>query len=211
MPKQDAWKNEAVSLPEGTETGMQTAVGLDFGRCCPGAAARLSADRPFLPLFGVEPAGRGLSSGYHGATLGEGTRGIFFGAHTYNMQDDDGQINESYSVSAGLDFPSIGPQHAYLKDTGRVNYISATDNQALEAFAQLSCAEGIIPALESSHALAGALSLMRQHPEKEQTFLVNLSGRGDKDIFNVNKVLAEKGCITEQGNIKLDAILAAPL
>ena len=164
-----------------------------------------------VPLFGVEPAGRGLSSGYHGATLGEGTRGIFFGAHTYNMQDDDGQINESYSVSAGLDFPSIGPQHAYLKDTGRVNYISATDNQALEAFAQLSCAEGIIPALESSHALAGALSLMRQHPEKEQTFLVNLSGRGDKDIFNVNKVLAEKGCITEQGNIKLDAILAAPL
>ena len=80
-----------------------------------------------VPLFGVEPAGRGLSSGEHGATLGAGTQGIFFGAHTYNMQDEDGQINESYSVSAGLDFPSIGPQHAYLKDTGRVNYISATD------------------------------------------------------------------------------------
>ena len=127
------------------------------------------------------------------------------------MQDDDGQINESYSVSAGLDFPSIGPQHAYLKDTGRVNYISATDNQALEAFAQLSCAEGIIPALESSHALAGALELMRKNPNKEQTFLVNLSGRGDKDIFNVNKVLAQKGCITKHGNIDLSAIMSAPL
>ena len=164
-----------------------------------------------VPLFGVEPAGRGLSSGEHGATLGAGTQGIFFGAHTYNMQDEDGQINESYSVSAGLDFPSIGPQHAYLKDTGRVTYISATDNEALEAFAQLSCAEGISPALESSHALAGALKQMRAHPNTEQTFLVNLSGRGDKDIFNVNKVLAAKGCITDQGNIKLDAILDAPL
>lgn len=164
-----------------------------------------------VPLYGVEPAGRGLDSGEHGVTLGAGTPGIFFGAHTYNMQDADGQINESYSVSAGLDFPSIGPQHAYLKDTGRVSYISVTDNEALDAFARLSCAEGIIPALESSHALAGALKMMNADKNKKQTFLVNLSGRGDKDIFNVNKILQQKGCITDQGNINIDAILSAPL
>ncbi len=164
-----------------------------------------------VPLFGVEPEGKGLSSGEHGVTLGAGKPGIFFGAYTYNMQDDDGQINESYSVSAGLDFPSIGPQHAYLKDTGRVNYISANDNEALDAFAQLSYHEGIIPALESSHALAGALKVMRQNPNKEQTFIVNLSGRGDKDIFNVSSILEQKGCLDTHGNIKIDEILKSPL
>ena len=164
-----------------------------------------------VPLFGVEPEGKGLSSGEHGVTLGAGKPGIFFGAYTYNMQDDDGQINESYSVSAGLDFPSIGPQHAYLKDTGRVNYISANENEALDAFAQLSYHEGIIPALESSHALAGALKVMRQNPNKEQTFIVNLSGRGDKDIFNVSSILEQKGCLDTHGNIKIDEILKSPL
>lgn len=162
-----------------------------------------------VPLYGVEPAGHGLSSGQHGATLGKGQQGIFFGAYSYNLQTPDGQINESYSISAGLDFPSVGPQHAYLKDIGRVKYISVTDNQALDAFSRLSAGEGIIPALESSHALAGALEMMQKHPDKEQTFLVNLSGRGDKDIFNVDKILHEKGCINEHGNIEIDKILTA--
>lgn len=162
-----------------------------------------------VPLYGVEPAGHGLSSGHHGATLGKGTPGIFFGAYSYNLQTEDGQINESYSISAGLDFPSVGPQHAYLKDTGRVKYISVTDNQALDAFSRLSACEGIIPALESSHALAGALEMMHKNPNKEQTFLVNLSGRGDKDIFNVDKILHEKGCINEHGNIEIEKIMNA--
>lgn len=162
-----------------------------------------------VPLYGVEPAGHGLSSGQHGATLGKGTPGIFFGAYSYNLQTEDGQINESYSISAGLDFPSVGPQHAYLKDTGRVKYISVTDNQALDAFSRLSACEGIIPALESSHALAGALEMMHKDPNKEQTFLVNLSGRGDKDIFNVDKILHEKGCINEHGNIEIEKIMHA--
>ena len=133
--------------------------------------------------------------------------GIFFGAYSKNLQTKDGQINESYSISAGLDFPSVGPQHAYLGDIGRVHYVGATDDDALEAFVELSQKEGIIPALESSHALAFALRLMRENPNKEQILVVNVSGRGDKDIFNVSKVLEEKGCVTESGihtdNLKL--------
>ena len=105
------------------------------------------------------------------------------------MQDKDGQIEESYSISAGLDFPSVGPQHAYLNATGRAEYVSITDDEALEAFQALARHEGIIPALESSHALAYALKLIKQQPEKEQLLVVNLSGRGDKDIFTVDKIL----------------------
>ncbi len=160
-----------------------------------------------VPLYGVEPAGYGLNTPKHGATLQKGSEGIFFGAYSFNLQEDDGQIKESYSISAGLDFPSVGPQHAYLKDTGRVKYVGATDNEALEAFVLLSQQEGIIPAMESSHALAYALKMMRENPEKEQTFVVNLSGRGDKDIFNVADILGKKGCLDQDsGRIDLDML-----
>ena len=159
-----------------------------------------------VPLYGVEPGGLGINTDKHGATLEKGEDGLFFGAYSLNLQNRDGQIHESYSVSAGLDFPSIGPQHAYLKETGRVNYVAATDNEALEAFALLSLHEGIIPALESSHALAYALKLMRENPQKEQTFLVNLSGRGDKDIFNVYDIFKKRGIIGEDGQIDVAKI-----
>lgn len=152
-----------------------------------------------VPLFGVEPYGLGINTPKHGGTIAKGDEGIFFGAYSKNLQTKDGQINESYSISAGLDFPSVGPQHAYLGETGRVKYVGATDDDALEAFVELSQQEGIIPALESSHALAYALRLMRENPQKEQILVVNLSGRGDKDIFNVSNVLEQKGCIDETG------------
>lgn len=157
-------------------------------------------------LIGVEPAGLGINTDKHGATLGKGTDGIFFGARSYNLQNSDGQINESYSISAGLDFPSVGPQHAYLKDSGQAEYVSVTDNEALEAFVLLSQHEGIIPAMESSHALAYAIKMMRQNPEKKQLLLVNLSGRGDKDIFNVDDILHKRGLVAEDGSIMTDKI-----
>ncbi|ART78873.1 tryptophan synthase subunit beta [Oceanisphaera avium] len=144
-------------------------------------------------LIGVEPAGKGISTGEHGATLGEGTKGIFFGMLSLMMHNEDGQVSESYSVSAGLDFPSVGPQHAYLATTGRAEYVSVTDDEALDAFQALARNEGIIPALESSHALAYALKMAEAEPEKEQVLVVNLSGRGDKDIFTVADILAHKG------------------
>ncbi len=109
------------------------------------------------------------------------------------MQTEDGQVEESYSISAGLDFPSVGPQHAYLQSIGRAEYPSITDDEALNAFQALAKHEGIIPALESSHALAYALKMIHQEPNKAQILVVNLSGRGDKDIFTVDKVLKEKG------------------
>jgi tryptophan synthase beta chain len=111
------------------------------------------------------------------------------------MQTSDGQIEESYSISAGLDFPSVGPQHAYLNSIGRADYVSVTDDEALDAFNALSCNEGIIPALESSHALAHALKMIKASPEKEQLLVVNLSGRGDKDIFTVHDILKARGDI----------------
>lgn len=159
-----------------------------------------------VPLVGVEPAGLGVNTDKHGATLGKGTEGIFFGARSLNLQNADGQINESYSISAGLDFPSVGPQHAYLQETGRASYVSATDDEALEAFVLLSQKEGIIPAMESAHAVAHAIKLMRQNPDKEQLLLVNLSGRGDKDIFNVDKILHERGFVGSNGEILTDRI-----
>lgn len=145
-----------------------------------------------VKLIGIEPAGKGISTGQHGAPLRHGRTGIYFGMKAPLMQTPDGQIEESYSISAGLDFPSVGPQHAHLYSTGRAEYESITDDEALEAFQALARHEGIIPALESSHALAYALKLIRQSPEKEQLLVVNLSGRGDKDIFTVDKILAEK-------------------
>ena len=136
-------------------------------------------------LIGVEPGGLGIETGEHGAPLGHGQEGIFFGARSFNMQTPDGQIKESYSISAGLDFPSVGPEHAYLQSIGRAQYVNATDEEALLAFRDLCLHEGIIPALESSHALAHALRMIRENPDKEQIILCNLSGRGDKDVNQV--------------------------
>ena len=135
----------------------------------------------------------GIESGEHGAPLKHGRVGIYFGMKSPMMQTADGQIEESYSISAGLDFPSVGPQHAFLNSTGRADYVSITDDEALDAFKALSRHEGIIPALESSHALAHALKMMRENPEKEQLLVVNLSGRGDKDIFTVHDILKARG------------------
>jgi len=150
-------------------------------------------DETSVQLIGVEPAGKGIETGEHGAPLKHGKTGIFFGMKAPLMQNTDGQIEESYSISAGLDFPSVGPQHAHLLAIGRAAYASATDNEALDAFKLLCKKEGIIPALESSHALAYALKLAYDNPEKEQLLVVNLSGRGDKDIFTVHDILKEKG------------------
>ncbi|MBR9857858.1 MAG: tryptophan synthase subunit beta [Gammaproteobacteria bacterium] len=150
-------------------------------------------DEENVKLIGVEPAGKGIETGEHGATLGEGTKGVFFGMLSLMMHDTDGQVEESYSVSAGLDFPSVGPQHAFLATSGRAQYVSVTDDEALDAFQALARNEGIIPALESSHALAYALKMAEAEPEKEQVLVVNLSGRGDKDIFTVAEILEQKG------------------
>jgi tryptophan synthase beta chain len=146
-------------------------------------------------LIGVEPAGHGIETGKHGAPIGHARKGIYLGMVSYLMQDNDGQVEESHSISAGLDFPSVGPQHAYLSSIGRADYPSATDKEALDAFQELSRREGIIPALESSHALAHALKMARSEPEKEQILIVNLSGRGDKDIFTVADALEGKGAL----------------
>ncbi|WP_330959190.1 tryptophan synthase subunit beta [Photobacterium sp. 53610] len=148
-----------------------------------------------VKLIGVEPAGKGLDTHMHGAPLKHGKLGIFFGMKAPLMQDEHGQVEESYSISAGLDFPSVGPQHAYLNATGRAEYGSVTDDEALDAFQALARNEGIIPALESAHALAYALKLIKEAPEKEQLLVVNLSGRGDKDIFTVHNILDEKGAL----------------
>ncbi|HIF9344881.1 TPA: tryptophan synthase subunit beta [Photobacterium damselae] len=146
-------------------------------------------------LIGVEPAGKGLDTNMHGAPLKHGKLGIFFGMKAPLMQDQYGQVEESYSVSAGLDFPSVGPQHAHLNAIGRAEYGSVTDDEALEAFQLLARNEGIIPALESAHALAYALKLIQENPDKEQLLVVNLSGRGDKDIFTVHDILAAQGAL----------------
>ncbi|RXJ74876.1 tryptophan synthase subunit beta [Veronia nyctiphanis] len=148
-----------------------------------------------VELIGVEPAGLGIDTDQHGAPLKHGKLGIFFGMKAPLMQDTHGQVEESYSVSAGLDFPSVGPQHAHLNATGRAKYEAVTDDEALEAFQELARHEGIIPALESAHALAHAVKMAKENPEKEQLLVVNLSGRGDKDIFTVYDILEEKGAL----------------
>lgn len=146
-----------------------------------------------VTLIGVEPAGLGITTGRHGAPLKQGHIGIFFGMKAPMMQTLHGQIEESYSISAGLDFPSVGPEHAYLNDIGRAQYVSITDDEALDAFKALSCSEGIIAALESSHALAQALKIIHKTPQKKQILVVNLSGRGDKDILTVHDILKARG------------------
>ncbi len=148
-----------------------------------GIFADFIADKT-VQLIGVEAGGSGVATGKHGATLSAGSRGILHGAYTYIMQDKNGQIEESHSISAGLDYPGVGPEHAYLKDSGRAQYVSVTDREALDAFQRLAKCEGIIPALESSHALAYAMQLA-QTLDTPMNVIVNLSGRGDKDINHV--------------------------
>jgi tryptophan synthase beta chain len=139
-------------------------------------------------LIGVEPAGKGLDGEEHGATLLRGRPGIIHGSETYVLQDEEGQIKESWSVSAGLDYPAVGPQHAFLKDSGRARYVGATDAEALAAFRLLAQSEGILCAFESAHALAHALKLAQSEPEA--AILVGLSGRGDKDVSQAQDLLA---------------------
>lgn len=136
-----------------------------------------------VKIFGVEPGGHGVASGCHGATLGAGSPGLLHGARTYVLQDEDGQIGEAHSCAAGLDYPGVGPEHAFLKDSGRVNYLTATDGEAITAFEKLSQLEGIVPAFESAHALAFAMSAVeRGLMAPGSRLLVNLSGRGQKDL-----------------------------
>ena len=139
-------------------------------------------------LIGVEAAGRGLDGSEHGATLLRGRPGVLHGAETYVLQDADGQISDSWSVSAGLDYPAVGPEHAHLKDSGRAEYVGCTDKDALAAFTLLARSEGILCAFESAHALAHALK-MAEEAEKETVLVVNLSGRGDKDVAQAQDLL----------------------
>lgn len=153
--------------------------------CVGGGSNAMGLFYPFygeskVKMYGVEAAGYGVTTHKHAATLGAGKVGILHGAKSFLLQDEDGQIEEAYSISAGLDYPGVGPEHAYLKETGRAIYVSATDNEALEAFQLLSKTEGIIPALESAHALAYLLKLIPK-TKKEEIVVVCLSGRGDKD------------------------------
>jgi tryptophan synthase beta chain len=157
--------------------------------CVGGGSNAMGIFYPYIPvegtrLIGVEAAGQGLASGKHAASLTAGSPGVLHGNRTYLLQDANGQITETHSVSAGLDYPGVGPEHAYLKDIGRAEYVSIEDGEALEAFHRLCRTEGIIPALESSHAVAYAMKLAATMTP-EQHLLVNLSGRGDKDIGTV--------------------------
>ncbi|MBL8484565.1 MAG: tryptophan synthase subunit beta, partial [Rhodocyclaceae bacterium] len=143
-------------------------------------------ERPEVRLIGVEAAGYGLASGKHSASLIAGRPGVLHGNRTYLLQDDDGQIIETHSISAGLDYPGVGPEHAWLKDSGRAEYVAIDDDEALAAFHTLCRTEGILPALESSHAVAYAMKLAPTLP-RDALLLVNLSGRGDKDMHTVGE------------------------
>ncbi|MBB4071128.1 tryptophan synthase subunit beta [Canibacter oris] len=148
-------------------------------------------DEPAVALVGVEPGGEGLESGHHGATISYGQVGILHGARSYLMRTPEGQVAESHSVSAGLDYPGVGPEHSHLAKTGRAKYVAVTDAEALSAFQLLARYEGIVPALESAHAVAYALQLAEQAAQRQEhtTILVNLSGRGDKDVSQVAQLL----------------------
>ena len=157
--------------------------------CVGGGSNAIGLFHPFLDdesvaIYGVEAAGEGLESGRHAAPLCAGSPGVLHGNRTYLMQDANGNIIETHSISAGLDYPGVGPEHAWLKDSGRANYVAVSDQEALDAFHELTRCEGIIPALESSHALAYATQLASRM-DSEQIVLVNLSGRGDKDMHTV--------------------------
>jgi tryptophan synthase beta chain len=164
--------------------------------CVGGGSNAIGLFTEFVPdeavaLIGVEPAGKGLDTHEHGATLMRGRPGVLHGSETYVLQDGDGQITEAWSISAGLDYPGVGPEHAWLKDSGRATYFGATDEEALEAFATLARSEGIVPAFESAHAIAHAIKMAREAEAKGQplTLVVNLSGRGDKDMEQASRMM----------------------
>jgi tryptophan synthase beta chain len=160
--------------------------------CVGGGSNAIGMFYPFLNdrhvrLIGVEAGGKGLETGEHGASLCAGSRGVLHGAFSYVLQDDYGQIMNTHSISAGLDYPGVGPEHSMLKDTGRVEYAAVTDHEALEAFHLLSKKEGIIPALESAHAIAQGIK-MADEMDPDDIMVINLSGRGDKDVAEVARM-----------------------
>ncbi|MBN8543158.1 MAG: tryptophan synthase subunit beta [Alphaproteobacteria bacterium] len=164
--------------------------------CIGGGSNAIGLFHPFLDdasvkLVGVEAAGKGLNTHEHAASLTSGSAGVLHGCRTYLLQTNDGQIEEAHSISAGLDYPGIGPEHAWLKDQKRVEYVSATDTQALDAFKTLAALEGILPALEPAHALAHVIERAPKLP-KDHILVMNLCGRGDKDIFTVGEALGVK-------------------
>ncbi len=178
-------------IGEETRTQMLAAEGRlpdSLFACIGGGSNAMGLFHPFLDdrqieIYGVEAAGYGLDK-KHAASLAGGKPGVLHGNRTYLLMDDDGQIEEGHSISAGLDYPGIGPEHAWLKETGRVTYLSATDDEALAAFQLCAKLEGIIPALEPAHALARAVEIAAEKP-RDHLMVVNMSGRGDKDLFTV--------------------------
>ncbi len=179
-----------VQMPEMLRTaGCKTSQPDAVLACVGGGSNAMGIFHPYIKheatrLIGIEAAGEGLESGKHSASLQRGSAGVLHGNRTYILQDDNGQITETHSISAGLDYPGVGPEHAFLKDIGRAEYVGITDDEALSAFHYLCRTEGIIPALESSHAVAYAMKLAKTM-RTDQSILVNLSGRGDKDIGTV--------------------------
>jgi tryptophan synthase beta chain len=164
--------------------------------CVGGGSNAIGMFADFVPdegvaLIGVEAAGKGLSGDEHGATIQRGSYGILHGAETFVLQDEDGQVQDTWSISAGLDYPAVGPEHVHLKDIGRADYVGATDDEAMDAFVKLARSEGIIAAFESCHAVAHALKMADQ-AEKETVIVVNLSGRGDKDVAQAQTLLGGK-------------------
>ena len=165
---------------------------------CVGGGSNATAFHALIPdeaaLYGVEAAGEGLDTDRHAASISRGTKGILHGAKSYILQDADGQIQGAHSISAGLDYPGVGPEHSYLKDSGRATYVAVTDDEALQAFIDLSRLEGIIPALESAHAVAYGMKLAKELGPQAQ-IIINISGRGDKDVAEVAAVLERKGVV----------------
>lgn len=159
--------------------------------CVGGGSNAMGIFYPFVNdrvrLIGVEAGGKGLETGLHAASLNAGELGVFHGMLSYFLQNEEGQITPTHSVSAGLDYPGVGPEHAYLKDSGRAEYVTVTDEEALRAFHELSRTEGILPALESAHAVAYAMKIAPEM-DKDEIIIVNLSGRGDKDLDIVRRV-----------------------
>ena len=171
--------------------------------CVGGGSSAIGLFWPFIKdravrIVGVEAGGHGLQSGKHGASLGAGAVGVLHGSMSYVLQNDDGQVAEAHSISAGLDYPGVGPEHAYYRDLGRFQYASITDAEALEAFQTLARLEGLMPALESAHAVAYAMQAVRQM-KKSETIVVGLSGRGDKDVHTIAAALgSNNGNVVER-------------
>ena len=149
-------------------------------------------DEKGVELIGVEAAGKGIETKEHAASMAKGTPGVLHGTRSYLLQDEDGNIQLAHSISAGLDYPGVGPEHAYLHDTGRAQYVPITDTEAMDALMELTQMEGIIPAIESAHAVAYAIKKAKEMTP-EQSMIVCLSGRGDKDVNTISDYLAGKG------------------